>query len=64
LAFANFYNSTPYLAEDSLIRLEIIALPRSTPLVVYPERLEGTTALDWNSAAEKNNRVIFRLEPQ
>jgi CheY-like chemotaxis protein len=64
LAFANFYNSTPYLAEDSPIRLEINALPRSTPLVVYPERLEGTKALDWNSAAEKNNRVIFRLEPQ
>ncbi len=64
LAFANFYNSTPYLAAGSPISLEITALPRSTPLVVYPVRLEGTTASDWNSAAEKNNRIILRLEPQ
>ena len=64
LQFANFYNSTPYLADGSPIRLEISAMPRSTPLVVYPARTGDTTALDWNTAAAKNNRVILRLEPR
>lgn len=64
LQFANFYNSTPYLADGSPIKLEIAAMLRSTPLVDYPARTGDTTALDWNTAAAKNNRVILRLEPR
>lgn len=64
LQFANFYNTTPHLADGSLIGLEIIAMPRSTPLVDYPVRGGATTALEWNTAAANNNRVILRLEPQ
>jgi CheY-like chemotaxis protein len=64
LQFANFYNTNPYLADGSLIRLEIIAMPRSIPLVDYPVRGGGTTALEWNTAAASNNRVVLSLQPQ
>ena len=61
LQFANFYNSTPYLADGSPVTLEVVATQRSEPLVDYPLRSEETTAQAWNQAAEKNNQVIVRL---
>lgn len=63
LQFANFQNSTPLLADGSAIALEIVAIPRATPLAAYPARTGDTTALEWNTAAAQNNRVIIRLEP-
>lgn len=64
LQFANFYNSTPLLANGSPIALEIVALPRSAPLAAYPARSADTTAQEWNTAAATNNRVIIRLDAQ
>lgn len=64
LQFANFYNSSPYLAAGSPISLDITAMPRSAPLVAYPPRGGDTTAQEWNAAAAANNRVILHLEPQ
>lgn len=63
LQFANFQNSTPLLANGSTIALEIVAIPRATPLADYPARTGDTTAQAWNAAAATNNRVIVRLEP-
>ena len=62
LQFANFYNSTPYLADGSPVTLEVVATLRSNPLVDYPPHSEETTAQEWNLVAAKNNQVIVRLE--
>lgn len=62
LQFANFTASSPLLTQGGAIALEIVALPRATPLAAYPARSGATTALEWNSAAALNNRVILRLE--
>lgn len=64
LQFANFYSSTSLLANGSPIEMDIVAMPRSTSLAAYPARTGDTTALEWNTAAAMNNRVIVRLEPQ
>lgn len=62
LQFANFTASSHLVAEGGPIALEIVALPRATPLVAYPVRDAGTTAQDWNTIAAQNNRVTVRLE--
>ena len=63
LQFANFTASSPLLTPGGPIALEIIALPRATPLVAYPVRGADTTAQAWNTVAAQNNRVIVHLEP-
>ncbi len=56
LRFANFVASTPLLS-DGGIGLEVTTLPRTKPLVAYPEKSAGTTAQDWNQVAQANNQV-------
>jgi hypothetical protein len=62
LRFANFLNSTPLL-EERPYSLEVVALSRTDPLYDYPDKTPGTTALEWNQIAAKNNRVMIRFEP-
>jgi len=61
LRFANFIATTPLLSDGS-ISLEITTLPRTEPLVAYPEKSADTTALAWNKAAQANNRIVVILE--
>lgn len=63
LAFANLIASSPWL-QDGAIEVEIVAAPRSEPLVPYPPREPDTTAAEWNRAAAANNRVLVRLLPE
>ncbi|MEE9342308.1 MAG: response regulator [Gammaproteobacteria bacterium] len=61
LQFANFLSS---LNLDDDFTIDIVSLPRTTPLVDYPERGPGTQAGNWNRAAAINNQVKIRLQTE
>ncbi len=62
LEFTELLTSSPFLAANQDIRLEIVALGASSPIFDYPaDNVE--TAGDWNTVAQRNHRVRFRLLP-
>lgn len=56
IAFLNYLNSAPILAEGKM-EVELSTHNYSAPLLSYPPRTTATTAGEWNDIARKNSRV-------
>jgi len=62
VAFANFISNT-LRQTGGQIRFDIVSLGISDPLVDYPVAEGATSAAQWNTAAEQNNRINVTLYP-
>lgn len=56
VGFMNYLESAPILAEGD-IQVELTSQGYKDPVASYPAITSATSAGDWNSAAQKNNRI-------
>ena len=62
IAFANFINNT-LQQTDGQIRINVVPLGNSEPLIAYPIVNAGFSADDWNAVAMQNNRINVTIYP-
>jgi CheY-like chemotaxis protein len=63
LNFTNYITDSNQLNENGII-IEIRNLPRELEISKYPQQDEQTTADKWNQAAQQNNQITIKLEPE
>ena len=62
VAFANFINNTLQQTEGQ-VRINVVPLGNSEPLIAYPIANTEISADDWNAVAMQNNRINVTIYP-
>jgi len=63
LNFANYLSETSSI-NDRDIYIDITSIPRNIEVSKYPEKTQETSVGTWNHAAQLNNRITVKLEPE